>query len=147
MLEDHALQMTDRLLVFAARHLELREPHERIVALGRERIVDDDSSQVALGVGRRLREHRAPVQRLDVAHGARVGGIELALDEITSGISLSGRDEPAGPLEHIVACRRGCRGVGVRGRLDLGRRLRGSPFLQFLLCGQRCGEQRAAGEE
>ncbi len=147
MLAYHALEMADRLLVLAARHLELCEPHERIVALGRERILDDDGAQVALGVGRSLREHGAPVQRFDVARGAGISRIELALYEVAPRVSLPRRHQPARTLEHVVASGRWCRSVGVRWRLHLRGCLRCIPLRWLLLSMQRGRGQHAAGEE
>jgi len=80
MLHHDALQVRHRLISIAARELELREPHQCIGAARGRGIRDDDGSQVALGVGRSRRDHRAPVQRVHVCCRPGRRGVELLPD-------------------------------------------------------------------
>ena len=67
MIEHESLKMRERLIVVAARHLQLRETQERVLVPRRQRKLDDDAPQIALRIRGRRRHHRAPVKRVDVA--------------------------------------------------------------------------------
>ena len=67
MIDHEPLQVRERLIVVPARHLELGEPEQRVFVSRRQWELDDDPAQIPLGIRRRCGDHRAPVQRVDVA--------------------------------------------------------------------------------
>ena len=130
MIDHEPLQMRERLVVVAARHLELREPQERVLVARGERVLDDDAPEIALRVCRRRRDHRAPVQRVDVARRAGDRDVDLVLHERARRVALPFRRHALGANEDAV------RALG--GRIGVERRSR--------LCRERSGAQEEHGE-
>ena len=71
-LEQESLQVIDRRVAIAARHLELREGEQRVTRMPRERILHDHLPVPALGVGRRRGQRGSPVECVRVLR--RAGG-------------------------------------------------------------------------
>ncbi len=88
MIDHEPLQMRERLVVVAARHLELRETEQRVLVAWRQRELDDDAAEIALRVRGRCRHDRAPVQRVHIVRRARGASIDLVLHERSRRITL-----------------------------------------------------------